>query len=214
VSGGAPVSISQVEYSNTLTSESLVLIDWQVSGLVTFLSEPYRSASYEIVIESNQPQVMKNDWSFFCTKNAPSTPMPSRPASISIFTLARCSILLQTLQLVRSRMSLFRYPAAAAADGERVVAVSQQRRNRIYEHERRQLLLLTTTTSCSESEDEESANNVLKRLASSLSRSTPMQRRFWQVQYSYLHRHFTKLQTFGFCFFRRMMMSTMMMRFL
>ena len=102
-------------------------------------------------------------------------------------------------------MSLFRYPAAAAAaDGERVVAVSQQRRNRIYEHERRQLLLLTTTASCSESEDEESANNVLKRLASSLSRSTPMQRRFWQVQYSYLHRHFTKLQKFGFGFFRRM----------
>ena len=73
-------------------------------------------------------------------------------------------------------MSVLRHPAVGS---ERVVAVSQQRRNRIYEHERRQLLLLSTA-SCSES-GEGSANN-LKRLASSLSRSTPMQSRFWQVQ--------------------------------
>lgn len=70
---------------------------------------------------------------------------------------------------------------------ERVVAVSQQRRSRIYEYERRQLLLLTRPASCSdESEEEKECANNLKRLASSLSRSTPMQYRFWQVQLFYI----------------------------
>ena len=149
---------------------------------MTFLSEPYRSSSYEIVIESNQPLVIQraDRTSFFCSKNARPSSTPSAAAgSISIFTLMRCSILLQTLQLVRARLTAV--DAAAQTTSASIDYMSQRRRNRIYERERRHLLSTASYTTGSE----ESAANNLKRLASSLIRSTPMQIRFWQVQ---LHR--------------------------
>jgi hypothetical protein len=80
-------------------------------------------------------------------------------------------------------MTVLRHPTDG---GERVVAVSQQRRSRIYEYERRQLLLLTPASCSHKSEEEKECANNLKRLARSLSRSTPMQYRFWQVQLFYI----------------------------